>query len=251
MYSQSPSNPKTFTMVQLSKDLPINKDQKAFSRDPVRVIYHENRTHIFVRSQTNTSQLFYDTLNGSLMLENPKWAVIGSSSDNLQFDAHAAVNTFLNRIEVFGVFQDGYVHHTWQTGSTSFEGKWEKLGGLFSPKFNSSPVAHQMGHSDFNGELSVFVRGQDGIMHHIAQTTCDKVNNPWGPCTWGLFRKLGSIPPSTPTARNPFTVSNSIHLGIEVRVSNRQLRHIPVHVHVHVHVHVDTEVLYISCQQSC
>ena len=156
------------------------------------------------------------------MLENPKWALIGSSGDYLKFDVHAAVNTFLGRIEVFGVFLDNLVHHTWQTGSTSFEGKWEKLG-LFSPKFNSSPVAHQMGHSDFNGVLSVFVRGEDGVMHHIAQTTCDKVGNPWGPCTWGLFKKLGSVPPSSPAALNPFTASNSIHLGIEVSKKERDI----------------------------
>ena len=204
--------------MQLSKDIPTDVDQKDYSHDPIQAIYHKNRVHIFVRSQTNTSQLLYNTLNASLTLESTKWALIGSSGDHLKFDAYTAVNTFLDRIEVFGVFQDNLVHHTWQTSSTSFEGKWTKLG-LFSPKFNSSPVAHQMGHSDFNGVLSVFVRGEDGAMHHIVQTTCDKVNNPWGPCTWGLFKKLGSVPPSSPTALNPFTVSHSIHLGVEVQHS--------------------------------
>ena len=215
MYSQTPSNPKEFTLVLLSKDLPANLDKKDFSRDPVRAIYHKNRTHIFVRSQTNTSQLFYNTLDEKLNLENVKWALIGSSDDYLKFDAHAAINTFLDRIEVFGVFQDDLVRHTWQTGPTSFEGKWEKLG-LFSPSFNSSPVAHQMGHSDFNGVLNLFVRGKDGVMYHISQTTCDKVNNPWGPCTWGLFKKLGSTVPASPIARNALTASHNIHLGIEV-----------------------------------
>ena len=192
---------------------------KNFSRDSIQAVVHHNVTHIFVRSQMNTSQLFYNTIivSNTVTLGSKKWVPIGGGGDYLKFDAHVAVNKFLDRIEVFGVFEDSYVRHTWQTGPTSFEGKWEKLG-LFSPKFNSSPVAHPMGHSDFNGVLSVFVRGEDGLMHHIAQTTCDKVKNPWGPCTWGLFKKLGNLPPSSPLARNPFTVSNSIHLGIEVSV---------------------------------
>ena len=235
MYSQSPSNPKAFTLAQLSKDLSMNLDKKDFSRDPIQTIYHKNRTHIFVRSQTNTSQLFYNTLNEKLNIENVKWALIGSSDDYLKFDAHAAVNTFLDRIEVFSVFRDDLVHHTWQTGPTSFEGKWGKLG-LFSPSFNSSPVAHQMGHSNFNGVLNLFVRGKDGVMYHIAQTTCDKVNNPWGPCTWGLFRKLGSTIPASPTARNPLTASNSIHLGIEVSI----------HMYMYMYMEISVYMLYKS-----
>lgn len=195
MYTQSTGDPKSFVTEQLSTDLPMNKDPKDFSQNSIQAVFHNDRTHVFVRSQTNMSQLFYLSLDANLKIDNPKWALIGSSSDYLKFDAHAAVNTFLGRIEMFGVFQDNLVRHTWQTGDTSFEGKWEKLGGLFSPKFNSSPVAHPMGHSDFNGVLSIFVRGEDGIMHHIAQTTCEKLNTPWGPCTWGFFKKLGSIPP--------------------------------------------------------
>lgn len=214
MWVFSQSDPQNFVAQQISRDLPTNNDQKDFSQSPIQAIVHNNRTHVFVRTQTNTSQLYHLSVNSKFDFD-PKWTLIGSSGDYLKFDAHAAVNSFLGRIEVFGVFQDNLVHHTWQTGDTSFEGNWHKLG-LFSPKFNSSPVAHPMGHSDFNGVLSVFVRGEDGVMHHIWQTTCDKVNNPWGPCTWGFFKKLGSVPPSSPLARNPFTASNSIHLGIEV-----------------------------------
>ena len=73
-----------------------------------------------------------------------------------------------------------------------------------------------MSHSDFNGVLNLFVRGEDGVMHQIFQTTCDKVKNPWGPCTWGFFEKLGGTPPSGKDVANPFTVSHNIHLGVEV-----------------------------------
>ena len=218
---QSYKDPAMFSLYVLGKTIPTTKSSKDFSRNPIQAIHHKNVTHIFIRSQSNTSQLFYNTLkvNDTLMVDlgNDTWRPIGSSGDHLKFDAHAAVNMFLDRIEVFGVFGDNYVRHTWQTGKTSFYGQWKKLGSLFSPKFNSSPVAHPMGHSNFNGVLSLFVRGTDGLMRHIAQTTCDKQKNPWGPCTWGLFKKLGSVPPSSPLARNPFIASNSIHLGIEVR----------------------------------
>ncbi len=85
-----------------------------------------------------------------------------------------------------------------------------------SPKFNSAPVAHAMGKNDFNGMVEVFVR--DGnTLRNIHQTTCDKVNNPWGPCTWELsWHKLGGDLPSDPNIPNPFTVSNNIHKGQEV-----------------------------------
>lgn len=75
-----------------------------------------------------------------------------------------------------------------------------------------------MGHSDFNGVIEVFGREMDNTLHHIHQTTCDKVNNPWGPCTWELeFHQLDKELMSDPKSNNPLTVVNNIHLGLEVR----------------------------------
>ncbi|EDO36414.1 predicted protein [Nematostella vectensis] len=68
----------------------------------------------------------------------------------------------------------------------------------------------------FNGRLNVFVHGEDGYLHHIWQTTCDKVPNPWGWCTWSWWYKIGNpIPETTPSA-NSLSIGANIHQGIEV-----------------------------------
>lgn len=185
--------------------------------DPIQAVNLKKHTYVFVRTLTNTSQLYWNRFNGTLHFSNKKFSRLGGGSNYLIFDPFVAVNTFLDRVEVFGVFDDKYVLHSWQDSANSFYGDWQKLGGPFSPKFNSAPVAHQMGHSDFNGVLNLYVRGEDGRMHHIAQTTCDKVKNAWGPCTWNTFHGIGSMPPSDESLPNPFLTSHSIHLGIEVR----------------------------------
>ena len=216
---QSQTNQTQFGLIPtLSSDLPANLAPSAQSLDPIQVVTVKNKTFVFMRSLTNTSQLYWNSFNGSLNFDHKKWKQLGDGGEYLTFDPYAAVNTFLGRVEVFGVFDSEHVMHTWQDGPDSFHTDWEKLGGLFSPKFNSVPVAYQMGHSDFNGVLNLFVRGTDGRMHHISQTTCDDVKNAWGPCTWTTFHTIGSTPPSDETLPNPFTASRSIHHGIEVRV---------------------------------
>lgn len=215
---QSQSNPTEFQRQVLTSDLPVNLDPSQQSLDPIQAVTLKNETYLFVRTLTNTSQVYWNRFNNTLLkFANTKWKQLGDGSDYLTFDPYAAVNTFLDRVEVFGVFNSKHVLHTWQDGSNSFNGDWIKLGGPFSPKFDSAPVVHQMGHSDFNGVLNLYVRGTDGKMHHIAQTTCDKVKNVWGPCTWDTFHGIGTISPSDENLRNPFTASQSIHGGIEVR----------------------------------
>ena len=205
-----------FDLRVLTTKLPANLPASRQSHDPVQVVSLRNYTYVFVRTLTNTSEVYWNRFKGNLDFGNQTWARLGDANNHLDFDPCVGVNTFLGRIEVFGVFQSGHVMHTWQDGPDGFHGNWEKLGGLFSPKFSSVPVVYQMGHSDFNGILNLFVRGEDGIMHHISQTTCDKVNNVWGPCTWGTFHKVGGQPPSDGDMTNPFTAINSIHRGIEV-----------------------------------
>lgn len=214
---QSQSNSTEFQRQVLTSDLPVNHDPSQQSLDPVQAVTLKGETYLFVRTLTNTSQIFWNRFNSTLKFVHKKWKQLGDGSHHLTFDPYAAVNTFLERVEVFGVFDTQYVMHTWQDGPQSFNGDWKKLGGLFSPKFNSAPVVYQMGHSDFNGVLNLFVRGEDGQMHHISETTCDKVNNVWGPCTWTTFHGIGGTLPSDPKLPNPFTISRSIHGGIEVR----------------------------------
>lgn len=218
---QSQSNPTEFQHQVLTSDLPVNLAASKQSLDPVQAVTLKNDTYLFVRTLTNTSQVYWNRFNRTLKFANVKWKKLGGGSNYLTFDPYAAVNTFLDRVEVFGVFDTKHVLHTWQDGPNSFNGDWLKLGGPFSPKFNSAPVVYQMGHSDFNGVLNLYVRGEDGKMHHIAQTTCDKVKNVWGPCTWATFHGIGSVSPSDEKLPNPFAASRSIHHGIEVRCGNR------------------------------
>lgn len=102
------------------------------------------------------------------------------------------------------------------SGYTSFKSGWHEIVLIGSPEFDSAPAAHIMGQSDFNGMVEVFVRDGSGL-RHIHQTTCDKVKNPWGPCTWEVsWHKLGGDLPSDHDSPNPLTVSNNIHKGQEV-----------------------------------
>ena len=73
-----------------------------------------------------------------------------------------------------------------------------------------------MSHNIFNGLLNVFVYGEDGLVHHIWQTTCDKVPNPWGWCTWSLWYSIGSKIPEIVQSSNSLSIGANIHHGIEV-----------------------------------
>lgn len=92
---------------------------------------------------------------------------------------------------------------------------WDETG-YGAPETQHAPVVHQMSHSTFNGVLNVFLYGDDGYIHHIWQTTCDKVPNPWGWCTWSLWYKIGDKIPMTDPSYNPLSIGANIHLGIEV-----------------------------------
>ena len=218
MYTQNGT--AEFTENKLSSGIPTDLKASQFSIDPVHCAYLKSTTHIFTRSQSSSSSRVYWSYlngNGSNGTLDLKWVAIGDSGKHLTYDPYIAINAFVERLEVFGVFEDGKLLHTWQTSPTSFEDDWHELC-LFPPKFTSAPVVHSMGQSIFNGMLEVFARGDDNVVHHIWQTTCDKVKNPWGPCTWALtYHKLGSEPPANKSSRNPFTISRNIHLGIEVK----------------------------------
>lgn len=96
---------------------------------------------------------------------------------------------------------------------------WDKTG-YSAPKSTHAPVAHAMSSNFFNGKINVFVFGEDGNLHHIWQTTCDKVPNPWGWCTWSLWYKIGNSIPKTIESANPLSIGSNIHHGIEVHTVN-------------------------------
>lgn len=219
MYSQE----LDFQPFPVSSNIPKTLDVANFSVDAVQAITLKNKTHVFVRSQTDAPVLFWLYFDKNFKLTTQK---IGDDKTHLQFDPFVSINLFVNRLEVFIVSEDDYVKHLWQTSDTSFTGTWKKLGTDFSPKFNSAPVAHPMSDNFFNGVINLFVRGTDQRVHHISQTTCDKVKNPWGPCTWSTFDGLVDSVPADPSNGNPFTISNNIHLGIEVFVVGEKDGHL-------------------------
>lgn len=92
---------------------------------------------------------------------------------------------------------------------------WDETG-YGAPETQHAPVVHSMSHSMFNGVLNVFIYGSDGYIHHISQTTCDKVPNPWGWCTWSVWYKISDKIPETLPSNNPLSTGANIHLGIEV-----------------------------------
>lgn len=118
-------------------------------------------------------------------------------------------------MEAFMVATDGYMYRSWQLSFDKWS-TWDKTG-YSAPKTTHAPVAHAMDANVFNGRLNVFVHGNDGKLHHIWQTTCDKVPNPWGWCTWSTWNEVsGDVPlnPNYPT--NSLSIGNNLHLGIEV-----------------------------------
>ena len=92
---------------------------------------------------------------------------------------------------------------------------WDETG-YGAPETQHAPVVHAMSHSVFNGVLNVFIYGNDGYIHHIWQTTCDKVPNPWGWCTWSIWYKISNKIPESVSSNNPLSIGTNIHLGIEV-----------------------------------
>ena len=92
---------------------------------------------------------------------------------------------------------------------------WDETG-YGAPETQHAPVVHPMSNSVFNGVLNVFIYGDDGYLHHIWQTTCDKVPNPWGWCTWSVWYKISDKIPETVPSNNPLSIGANIHLGIEV-----------------------------------
>ncbi len=175
VYVYQQSGAMSFKFIKLSSNLPTPSSTFDFSPDSTQCVLLKSRVHLFARSQVEESRLYYSYGNGSDWSE---WVALGDDSAHLAYDAHVAVNTFVDRLEVFAVFLSGDLRHTWQTSDTSFDDKWHKIG-LVQTTFSSAPVAHQTGPSIFNGMLEVFARGSDGVMRRTQQTTCDKVHLIW------------------------------------------------------------------------
>ena len=117
--------------------------------------------------------------------------------------------------EAFIVATDGYLYRSWQLSIYKWS-SWDQTG-FSAPSTHFAPVVHGMATNMFNGRLNLFVHGNDDMLYHIWQTTCDKVPNPWGWCTWSTWKQIGSKIPQSPNL-NTLSIANNLHLGIEVNV---------------------------------
>lgn len=183
------------------------------SRDSLSVQAFENSLYVFARSFTNSSHLYVSILDPNTM-KTTSWQMVGGDSAALLTDATIAYNSFTKLLEAFMVSTDGYLYRSWQTKPTEWS-NWDKTG-YSGPKSSHAPVVHGMDSNIFNGRLNVFVYGEDGYLHHIWQTTCDKVPNPWGWCTWSTWYQIGGAMPKTLDDMNTLGIGNNLHKGIEI-----------------------------------
>ena len=198
-----------------SGSIPADLSPDNWSFDAIVIKRLHKDSFVFARSQEKKSQIYwsYKPEDGGWS----KWSMIGDGSDHVTSDPAVAINTFVNRFEIFVLLNDGELVHAWQTDKYSFS-DWHGLGALGAPQFDSAPAVHEMTDNVFNGMLQVVARGTDGFVHHISQTTCDKVKNPWGPCTWDLrYSRLGDRKvPGSNVAPNPLNIGATTHGGLEV-----------------------------------
>ena len=120
----------------------------------------------------------------------------------------------LNSLVFFQILIHINLHSLLTLGPTKWV-SWDETG-YGAPETQHAPVVHAMSHSVFKGVLNVFIYGNDGYIHHIWQTTCDKVPNPWGWCTWSIWYKISNKIPESVSSDNPLSIGTNIHLGIEV-----------------------------------
>ncbi|XP_068729574.1 uncharacterized protein [Montipora capricornis] len=191
----------------IGSKLPFEEGVSLRGKDTLSVLNYENNMALFSRSMTKASRFYWtQNINGNW----PAWNLIGGSSVSLKTDAAVAYNSFSKHLEAFAVMENNKMYRTWQTGPTKWV-TWDETG-YGAPETQYAPVVHSMSHSGFNGVLNVFIYGSNGYVHHIWQTTCDKVPNPWGWCTWSVWYKISDKIPSI----NPLSIGANIHLGIEI-----------------------------------
>ncbi|XP_071949051.1 uncharacterized protein [Antedon mediterranea] len=193
-----------------SKKLDHNATMSVKFSDSVITLVRNNQIHVFARSLTSTSSLFVCQISSKPCT----WQLIGGNTPHLATDAEVILNPFTEYFEAFAVMQDGYLHRTWQKKEEEWA-SW-RTASYDAPKMSTSkPVAAVMSHDWANGVLDVYGKSHDGYVHHVFQTTCDKISNPWGYCTWGLWHTMDSKIPYSGVA-NPLVTGHNIHYGIEI-----------------------------------
>jgi len=194
-------------------NVPFDEGVTIKSKDSISAEVVDNQVYVFVRTYTNTSHLYSSTINLETT-ESTEWALVCGAEQSLLTDAAVAFNSFTKLLEAFMISTDGYLYRCWQTEENKWS-TWDKTG-YSAPKSTHAPVVHSMDTNIFNGRLNVFIHGEDNLLHHIWQTTCDKVPNPWGWCTWSTWNLIGDQIPMSDNVVNTLSIGHNIHLGIEI-----------------------------------
>eukprot|EP00117_Sycon_ciliatum_P034207 scpid49490/ scgid26160/ len=208
-----------WTQVSASVMLPRD-DNGTADIDSLTVVRNNDTMLVFVKTIETQPRLYWSFANAtSTKAAFSKWTLI-KKGEALQSAAAAAVNYFTHYVEVVAIMTNGKVYHTWQTGVAEFH-DWDEFGTAFwshMPDPNAAPVLRaNSGKSIFNGRLELFLYGKDGYIHHLKQTTCDRVMNPWSECTWGLYERLvDQVVPTPLVARSPLIAGSNAHGGIEL-----------------------------------
>ncbi|XP_019635610.1 PREDICTED: uncharacterized protein LOC109478486 [Branchiostoma belcheri] len=212
------------TWYSLPGSLPVDRAAWLVGRDSVSALMWKGKVAVFVRSMQVASHLYWCT--GVARSFTP-WQDLGG---NLATDATVVYNPFSGYMEAYAVLSDGKVNRKDQVHNDKWQ-DWTVLGFSQPDMVNTSrPAAHAMSETIFHGMTEVFALGADGKIKHIWQTTCDKVVNPWGYCTWGLWGNIaGSLSNNIPAVYghamdrpqprgqvNVLAPGHNVHLGNEV-----------------------------------
>ena len=168
--------------------------------------------------QVGTLPKYRSTLSSPVMLFCPSSLFLEAVLNHWQVTGLQMWGKFPGILR-FSQVNDSFLLNHW-TGPAKWV-SWDETG-YSAPGTSHAPVVHSMTHNMFNGLLNVFIFGDDGSIHHIWQTTCDKVPNPWGWCTWSVWNTIGGkVPPGVPSV-NPLSIGSNIHGGIEVGYDTMQ-----------------------------
>ena len=94
VYMFSHRGGEMFSLEKLSSSIPVNLDPSKFSVDGVKVIVANNLTHLLVRSQSNTSRIYYSYQNQTTAVWS-QFEAIADDKSHLQYDFDIAFNGFV------------------------------------------------------------------------------------------------------------------------------------------------------------
>ena len=95
LYSFVEGTDSSFRVTKLTTDIPLTLSRAQCSVDGVKLLNAFNLTHLFVRSQTNQSRIYYgyqDWNKGALS----KFVALGDDKNHLKYDFDVVENTFVN-----------------------------------------------------------------------------------------------------------------------------------------------------------